>query len=253
MECPDPCPDNAGTIGTDRNAFLCRIRADIPGLGNTNLSRRDIFQPAILSILDLIEFCYRCVAKPIQGQEHLFFQHYHLDFDREEGQRLFREDINRIFSRNGLVFELGMDGRIKRVVPQAFQNSIEELRTIQTGDRDLDNLLNIACSKFLSPNPNDRKDALEKLWDAWERLKSIYQGQTGDKRSSTRKLLDSAATEPQFRNLLENEALFLTQAGNAFHIRHFETSKTPLKKGEHVDYLFYRLFSLIHLLLRSRT
>ncbi|MCH8314313.1 MAG: hypothetical protein IID17_15160 [Nitrospinae bacterium] len=104
----------------------------------------------------------------------------------------------------------------------------------------------------MSPDPNDRKFALEKLWDGWERLKSIYQGQTGDKKSSTKKLLDDASTEPNFRELLEKEAKSLTDAGNRFHIRHFETTKTQLGKQEHVDYLFYRLFSLIDLLLRSR-
>lgn len=247
---PEKCDDGGGIYGTNRNHFIAALKADIPSLGDICLLENEI-QPDTLSILDLIEFCYRCVTKPIEKAYHLFFKHPHFAFNKEEGQWSFRENINRIFSRNGLVYELGLDGQIKRLVPQVFQKLIES-RNFQTGDGDLDNLLNMACSKFLSPDPNDRKIALEKLWDAWERLKSIYIGQTGDKKSSTKKLLDDASREPQLRDLLEKDAASLTQAGNDFHIRHFETTKTQLDKQEHVDYLFYRLFSLIHLLLRTQ-
>jgi len=34
-------------------------------------------------------------------------------------------------------------------------------------------------------------------------------------------------------------------------IRHTETTKTPITKSAHVDYLFHRMFSIIRLLLRS--
>ncbi len=59
------------------------------------------------------------------------------------------------------------------------------LRTVvsggfKTGDPVLDELLRVAQSKFLSNNPNLRKEAMEKLWDAWERLKTLEIGK--DKR-----------------------------------------------------------------------
>ena len=56
----------------------------------------------------------------------------------------------------------------------------------------------------------------------------------------------------KFRETLEAEATELTRIGNTFRIRHSETSQTPLENDTHVDYLFHRLFGLIHLLLKFR-
>ena len=70
---------------------------------------------------------------------------------------------------------------------------------------------------------------------------------------SVAQLLDKCSPEPAFRKVLEVEARALTEIGNDFHIRHFETDKTELVYPEHNDYLFHRLFALVHLLLFSRT
>ena len=72
------------------------------------------------------------------------------------------------------------------------------------------------------------------------------------KRSSVKALLDQAADESTFREILEQEAITLTDAGNRFQIRHSETSQVPLQRNDHVDYLFHRLFALIWLVLRAR-
>lgn len=106
-------------------------------------------------------------------------------------------------------------------------------------------------SKFKDVAPKSRAEATEKLWDAWERLKSIEVA--GNKRMSVAKLLDNAAPEPMFRARLEDEARALTDIGNAFHIRHFETNKVALSGPEQYDYLFHRLFALMHLLLFTRS
>lgn len=45
-----------------------------------------------------------------------------------------------------------------------------------TGDQDLDRLLETAREKFLNRAFEIRKEGLEKLWDAWERLKTIEPG-----------------------------------------------------------------------------
>jgi hypothetical protein len=69
------------------------------------------------------------------------------------------------------------------------------------------------------------------------------------KKKSVKLLLDRAATEPVFRELLESEARALTDVGNTFHIRHSESNQIELEKDTHAEYLFYRLFALIWLLL----
>jgi hypothetical protein len=106
-----------------------------------------------------------------------------------------------------------------------------------------------ACEKYLSPNPTVRREALEKLWDAWERLKTIEPGK--DKKTRATRLLERAAPELTFRQALEREARELTDIGNACNIRHSETSQVLLRSNEHEDYLFHRLFAMIRLLLRT--
>lgn len=119
-----------------------------------------------------------------------------------------------------------------------------------SGDAILDELQRDARLKFKDPAPKTRAEATEKLWDAWERLKSLQV--QGNKRLSVARLLDQCAPEARFRALLELEAKELTKIGNDFHIRHFETDKVALERAEHNDYLFHRMFALIHLLLFSR-
>ena len=73
-----------------------------------------------------------------------------------------------------------------------------------------------------------------------------------DKKNSVRLLLDKASTEPNFRQLLEEEARQLTAIGNNFMIRHTETTKIPIALNEHVDYLIQRMYAMIHMLLKAR-
>jgi hypothetical protein len=58
--------------------------------------------------------------------------------------------------------------------------------------------------------------------------------------------------ESNFRLMLETEARALTEIGNSFHIRHFETDKVTIETPAQNDYLFHRLFALMQLLLFSR-
>lgn len=119
-----------------------------------------------------------------------------------------------------------------------------------SGDHILDALLGDACKKFKDAAPKSRAEGTEKLWDAWERLKSVEV--QGDKRMSVARLLEQCSPEPTFRARLDAEARELTAIGNSFHIRHFETDKVSISLPEHNDYLFHRLFALMHLLLFSR-
>src|SRR5262249_2039134 len=99
------------------------------------------------------------------------------------------------------------------------------------------------------PDPDVRKDALEKLWDAWERLKTIEN--PNDKRISIKMLLDRTATEANFRQTLETESRALTDIGNAYRIRHAEIGNIPSQPIEQIDYLFHRMFAAILMLLRA--
>jgi hypothetical protein len=113
----------------------------------------------------------------------------------------------------------------------------------------LNGLLETARQKFFSHDLDVRKESLEKLWDAWERLKTVESGK--DKKESVKLLLDKAAGETNFRQLLESEAVEVTEIGNKFMIRHTEVGKVPITSSNDVDFLFHKLFALIRLVLRS--
>ena len=51
------------------------------------------------------------------------------------------------------------------------------------------------------------------------------------------------------RIFLNEECKVLTNIGNQFQIRHFEKDKVQITNEAHIDYLYYRIFSFIHLFL----
>ena len=256
---PERCPDGQAVCGCDTDALAASVIAEMPGLAwpletmclveDGFLSQREPFAPDTLLILDFIEFIYASVAKPIPGKHHDFFSHHHLTFDQQSGQEEFRATVNRIFSRNGVAFEMLSTGRIVRVLPPVLGEDLK--RTIfRTGDRTLDNMLEECRTKFSDRNPLVRREALERLWDGWERLKSL--ADPGDKKRSIKIILDVTASEPSLRARLEGEATELNSIGNSHLIRHSEVNQVPVIDVDQVDYLFHRLFAMIQLVLRKK-
>ncbi len=247
---PDTCPDGSVTAGTHEVDLWQAMQAEIPELQEcpwNNSWNSGVHEdlPPTLAILDMIEFCWRSIGKPIQvGGYHSYFGHFHLKFDLEAGQKEFCQDINQIFRRNGLAYQLMDEGHIERLLPPVLREELTSAH-FHTGDSELDRMLETARSKLHNPGPTTRREALKALWDAWERLKTTGNGQ--DKKTQVKNLLDATAgpSSPQFRCILEQEAKELTRIGNDLLIRHSETTKEPLAKDAHVDYLFHRLFSLI--------
>jgi hypothetical protein len=245
---PDVCNDGGAIIGTNFHRWYPVMQAEVTELGwpliNCEL-------PPTLAILDLIVFCHKYVSKgtPIPGGYHPYMNHQHLSFDRPTGQAEFRMRIETVLARNGLAYKLREDSSIVRLAPVILHEMLSAV-TFQTGDGTLDSILESARTKFLNPDPRVRRESLEKLWDAWERLKTVEPG--NDKKLQAKALLDQAATEPNFRAVLETEAVNLTAVGNNFLIRHTETNRTPIGSDLHVDYLFHRLFSLVWMLLKNR-
>ena len=194
--------------------FDAMIKAEIPALSGRldKISRID--QPELTVTMDIIEFCWKAVGKyeivnnspySVQSTESL---------DKQAGQAEFRERINHLFQRNGLAFNLTEQGKIERLIPEPIGSALRQAN-FQTGDAQLDELLETARRKFLLPDESEHRDALEKLWDAWERVKTI---KDSVKKSGVQKILDASAgvCQSRFRDLLESEATELTKAGQQF-------------------------------------
>ena len=245
---PKTCDDGPVAVGCDWAGMRAAMAAEIPGIPPRAWWSEDIQTPRTLQVLDMIQFCWRAVGRPQDLGYHKFFMHSHMTFSVESGRREFREDVERIFRRSGLAYTLTERGTIERVVPHEFRNLVSE-QPAKTGDDELDRLLETARRKFLDPKDPARREALESLWDAWERLKTMGEGP--DKKTQATDLLQRAATSSssKFYKRLQNEATVLTEIGNDSRIRHSERTQERLSRSEHIDYLFYRLMALIKMIL----
>ena len=121
----------------------------------------------------------------------------------------------------------------------------------QTGNTQLDELLETARRKFLNHDPAVRREALEKLWDAFERVRTLEPPHDANKKASVVGLLERALPEPNMRARMNDEFLALGDIGNKFMIRHTEVGKIPISSSEDVDYLFHRMFAAIRRVLRA--
>lgn len=118
-------------------------------------------------------------------------------------------------------------------------------RKTKTNDEQLDLLINEAKDRFFIPK--DKQIALEKLWDAFERIKTYF---NSNKKKSSTELVTKASEGFDFK-LIEDEFKLLTKIGNEYKIRHHETDKKEVAKSKHIDYLFFRMLSLIDLCIKS--
>jgi hypothetical protein len=245
------CPDGRGNAGCDKarletimKAYSVIWPADQKIYGRNS---EDEQPPSDGQIFDLIEFSYEHVSEPTVHAFHSFFGHSHYSYNQKSGREKFEQEVNRLFERNGMAFNLE-HGEVTRLAPAVLQETLAGT-TFRTGDDILDELLEAARNKFFNRLLDVRRESLEKLWDAWERLKTVEPGR--DKKASTKSLLDKTSSEPVFRELIEEEARELTDVGNRFMIRHTETNKVPIVSSGHVDYLFGRMFSLVLLALKA--
>ena len=238
---PERCPDTdkAAVIGCDRSAFYLALRGDLPTI---ELPMRPGDAPTVLDALDLVEFLHSHASEASERDRHGFYPHAHLKFNRPAGQARLRDQVNRLFLRNRLAYELSPDGRIQRLAPPILDDQLRHTLPPTQNTR-LDDLLDRARRKFLDPDPSSRQEAIEHLWDAFERIKTVLDT---DKKSGADKLLDAASGgDAAALDLLRTEMRALTLVGNNFRIRHHETTKTELGQGE-VDYLFSRMYALLY-------
>ena len=117
----------------------------------------------------------------------------------------------------------------------------------KTKDHELNKLIEEAKSRFL--NPKDKHIALEKLWDAFERLKTYYD--SGKQKNKSADKLVSVISSDFDKDFFDDEFKKLTAIGNNYRIRHHETDKIEIKNSKHQSYLFFRMLSLIDLCLMN--
>ena len=262
-----------GVTHGDTESFWDALAAVVPGLGGWPRRRTlpdasQLESPLTPYVFDAIEFCWQHIAdvqrhslnssifRSLHILEELLSQqenrdHVHLRFHKTIGQENFRNELETILRRNGNSHSLTKSGRVERILPPEF-DAIGQDSEFHTGDEELNRLLDTARTKFLNPRLELRREALEALWDAWERLKTIWPG--CHKGVQADAMLDEIAgvDSPMFREAIGKEATALNGIGNNLRIRHSETTQEILVASEHMDYLFQRMFGLIWMILRSQ-
>ena len=254
---PEECPDGRGCCGLNDEKMNIDMKFRIPSLYRYNdmistprkgWSSSEYEEFDQFALLDYIEFFAQNVTDVARRTWHSFFGHDDLSFaDTTEVFDEFQKDINEVFKLTGLSYILTNDKTIERVAEHGVI-SPDVVKIVQSasesGTREL---LMQALTLFKHRNPAERKNAVEKIWDALERVKTFYaaQGQK-DKKASVEKVIKAmSGGQSEFEALFNAEFKALTDIGNNFRIRHHETYVTDIADDRHYDYFFNRCLSLI--------
>ena len=249
LNCHDDFTDS-DYVAFDEKGFITRIKIRIPSLFRDEFDR--ICAPTYndeydqYALLDLIEY-FALNIEDISERWNNRYQNYKT-IDCLETSDIFinfKEEINEIFTESGLLYELTDERIIERIVENSpltkeIENNFAAVPEIGTRE-----LLKDAVALYKTPNSTARQDSVEKIWDAFERLKTYY---TADKKYSAEKIVNNmSGGNSEFYNLFNDEFKRLTDIGNKYRIRHHETDKIDITDIRYYDYLFNRCLSLIAL------
>jgi hypothetical protein len=184
---------------------------------------------------DLIEFFFNHVSKPVDTGK----------FDAATGRYEYTIGINRLFENFNLAYELK-----KGVIKDLHSKTIDKIvlsDSFEIPDSETQDMLNLAVEKFYSRNPEDKKIALEKLVDVYQRISSW---EDKDKKKSIGKLLDkTSGGDDGIKEVLGCDLNSMWKIANEFMIRHTEVGKIPITDNDFRDYLFYAYYNCIRLIL----
>lgn len=203
----------------NESGFKTRMKIRIPALFRDEYDR--ICVPAHgdefdqYALLDLIEFFAQNIKDISEQWNNEKYRNYQTIncFDTSDIYYDFQKEINEIFNEAGLLYQLTDEEIIERIVEYSpLTTEIENnfASVLEVGTREL---LNDAISLYKTPNPKARQDSVEKIWDAFERLKTYYT--TLDKKHSSEKIVnDIADGNNDFVDLFDGEFRMLTSIGN---------------------------------------
>ena len=149
----------------------------------------------------------------------------------------YAAQMNTIFKLNSVPYKLEQ-GRIVSTLEIAIDPKI----LAEIPEKGLKELLSEANAYYRSGN---KQIAVEKIWDAFERLKTYY-SPTLNKAQSADKIIDNMSnSEPNYKTLYDAEFKALTNIGNNFRIRHHETTKIDITDNRQYDYFYKRCLALV--------
>lgn len=149
----------------------------------------------------------------------------------------FENEINAIFKLNNINVEL-RNGEIHSTSNKAI--GLDDSTNIN--EAGLEELIRIAEDLY---NKGNYSYAVEKLWDAFERIKTYYYPILDKKKSAEKIINDISYGNEHIKKMFDNEFKVLTDTGNSYRIRHHEINKIDISKELHYKYFYKRCLALI--------
>lgn len=149
----------------------------------------------------------------------------------------FEPKVNTLFKLNKLPYKLNA-GRVEGTL----DISIKKVEMSQIPERGLKELLMEAENYY---DKGNKHIAVEKLWDAFERLKTYYSPTLNKSQSANKIVDDMSGSSSDFKDMYEAEFKALTTIGNNFRIRHHETTKIDITDDRQYDYFYKRCLALL--------
>lgn len=181
--------------------------------------------------LDVIEFLYQYVSKPIDGTMHSYNgcgMHWET-FNKQDGQDIFREKINGVLAHYKNKFELSKNGEVLHKPEEGFEQIFNA--DVPSKDKNIVSRINAATNNFRrhGSSIDDRRQAVRDLADVLEYLK------------------------PKVQELLtKQDEKDLFNIANNFGIRHHnDKQKTSYEAAIWLSWMFYFYLSTIHVVLRK--
>lgn len=250
---PKKCEDGGEICGLDWDTFSTMLKFEIPSLYCGYSGRPDV--PTVsyageydqFALLDYIEFFAQNCRDVYEGKKHDFFNHYHLAFGQTDRIfKSFQQEINGLFETTGLLYRLTDEKIIERIIENSPLTPEIEENLLQVKEPGTKELLEEAISRYRRPSPKDTRVAVEKLWGAFERLKTYYKD-LGKAESASKIVNDIAGGEEQLAKWFDNEFKELSKIGNGCRIRHHERDQLEVTDPRLYDYFFNRCLLLIAL------
>jgi hypothetical protein len=182
-------------------------------------------------LFDMIEFLFQHVSKPIDGTMHTWGDcgmHWEV-FNTLEGQKEYRDTINRVLAQYCRKFELSAGGEVLLMAEAGFDRIFNA--DVPSSDPKVRDRVDAAVLRFRrhSSTLDDRRQAVRDLADVFEYL-----------RPKVKALLTSKDEGDLF------------EIANNFGIRHHnDKQKTSYDAQLWLSWMFYFYLSTIHLLLRK--
>lgn len=262
----DAIDNISGNVGYNAKKHLCKVMSEFAEPMRIQRNRydnwtdnTDALKEAIAHLNEYMEITVidpnsdvfaPCLAEELLASHFTPFIFDVIEYQFDElsnGEKApFQAAINDSLRKDNLSFRLSDSGLIELQANHEVLSSEIIANVDLIAEPGIRDLLKDAIEKHMQPTVQAHRDAVEKIWDALERLKTYYT--TMDKRASASKIVaDMADGNQSYSELFNAEFKALTDIGNDYRIRHHETNKIDITDPRYYDYFFNRCLSLIAL------